>query len=306
MKALLRRVALASGRALLTLAIVAVALVGGRFLWAYYQEAPWTRDGRVRADVVTIAPDVSGLVAQVLVHDNQPVKQGDVLFRIDPDRFQLALEQADAAVASRKAQMDEAARESVRSERLNDLSVSRETQEQRLTNAEATAAAYRQALADRAVAALNLKRSDVTSPVNGTVTNVNLEPGDYVTTGKGVMALVDSATLRVEGYFEETKLPKIQVGDRVRVRLMGEPRMLDGRVESIATGIADRERSDSPDLLANINPTFTWVRLAQRVPVRVKLENVPADVQLVVGRTATVAVEPGTATGQVAQEVVQH
>ncbi len=297
MKTLLRRLAVGSGRALLTLAIVAVAVVCGRQLWAYYQEAPWTRDGRVRADVVTIAPDVPGLVEAVLVHDNQPVKRGDVLFRIDPDRFQLALKQADAEIANRKADMDEAAREAARSERLNDLSVSRETQEQRVARAEAAAAAYRLALVDREVAALNLKRSDVISPVDGVVTNVGLEPGDYVTTGKGVMALVDSATLRVEGYFEETKLPRIKVGDRVQVRLLGEAQPLTGRVESIAAGIADRERSDSPDLLANINPTFTWVRLAQRVPVRVKLENVPAGVRLVIGRTATVAVEPESATG---------
>ena len=301
MKPLFRRLLLNSGRPLMTLLIVAVALVAGRFLWAYYQEAPWTRDGRVRADVVTIAPDVSGLVSQVLVHDNQPVRRGDELFRIDPDRFELALAQADAALASRKAQMDEANRESARFEQLNQLSVSKENQQQRQTNAEAAAAAYRQALADRAVAQLNLQRSIVTSPVDGSVTNVALEPGDYVTTGKGVMALVDSATLRIEGYFEETKLPRIHIGDRVQVRLMGQPQMLTGRVESIAAGIADRERTDSPDLLANINPTFNWVRLAQRVPVRVKPDPVPAGVRLVVGRTATVTIEPGTAPARPGQ-----
>ena len=298
MKPFLRRLLLNSGRPLMTLLIVAVAAVAGRGLWAYYQEAPWTRDGRVRADVVTIAPDVSGLVSEVLVHDNQTVKRGDELFRIDPDRFELALAQAEAAMASRKVQMDEANRESERYEQLNQLSVSKENQQQRQTNAEAASAAYRQAVADRAVAALNLKRSMVTSPVDGTVTNVLLEPGDYVTTGKGVMALVDNATLRIEGYFEETKLPKIHIGDRVQVRLMGEPQMLTGRVQSIAAGIADRERSDSPDLLANINPTFNWVRLAQRVPVRVKPDPVPPGVSLVLGRTATVTIEPGTGPAQ--------
>ena len=298
MKPLLRRLVLNSGRPLMTLLIVALALVAGRFLWVYYQQAPWTRDGRVRADVVTIAPDVSGLVAEVTVHDNQPVKRGDELFRIDPDRFELALAQAEAAVASRKAQMDEADREASRYQQLNQLSVSKETQEQRLTNAEAAEAAYRQAVADRAVAQLNLKRSMVTSPVDGTVTNVLLEPGDYVTTGKGVMALVDRATLRIEGYFEETKLPRIHIGDRVQMRLMGEKRLLTGRVESIAAGIADRERTDSPDLLANINPTFNWVRLAQRIPVRVKPDPVPPGVDLVLGRTATVTIEPGTGPAQ--------
>jgi multidrug resistance efflux pump len=298
MKPFLRRLVGNSGRPALTLLVVAVALVAGRSLWSYYQAAPWTRDGRVRADVVTIAPDVSGLVSEVLVRDNQTVKRGDVLFRIDPDRFELALAQADAAMASRKAQMDEAAREATRYEKLNQISVSKEAQEQRLANAEATAAAYRQAVADRAVAELNLRRSAVTSPVDGTVTNVLLEPGDYETTGKGVIALVDNATLRIEGYFEETKLLRIHTGDRVQVRLMGEPRMLTGRVESIAAGIADRERTDSPNLLANINPTFDWVRLAQRVPVRVKPESVPLGVQLVVGRTATVTIESDTAPSE--------
>ena len=292
-----RRFLRAAGRGALTLVIVAAAVVAGHSLWTYYQDAPWTRDGRVRADVVTITPDVSGLVADVLVHDNPSVKRGDVLFHIDPDRFELALAEADAAMASRKADMDEAIRESVRSDKLNSLSVSVETQQQRSAKAESTTAAYRQAVVDRAVAELNLRRSSVSSPVDGTVSNVDLEPGDYVTTGKGVMALVDRATLRVEGYFEETKLPRIQIGDRVRVQLMGEPQVLTGRVESIAAGIADRERSDSSDLLANINPTFNWVRLAQRVPVRVKLDVVPPGVLLVVGRTATVAVEPGSATG---------
>ena len=193
--------------------------------------------------------------------------------------------------------MDEAIREAARSEKLNALSVSVETQQQRVAKADAAIAAYRQAVADRAVAGLNLKRSEVSSPVDGTVSNVDLEPGDYVTTGKAVMALVDRATLRVEGYFEETKLPYILQGDRVQVQLMGEPHRLTGRVESIAAGIADRERSDSSDLLANINPTFNWVRLAQRVPVRVKLDAVPSGVLLVVGRTATVWVEPDSATG---------
>jgi multidrug resistance efflux pump len=297
MMSALRRFARASGPGALTLVIVAAAVVAGHSLWTYYQDAPWTRDGRVRADVVTITPDVSGLVADVLVHDNQSVKRGDVLFRIDPDRFQLALAQADAAAANLKAQFDETVREAARTDKLNDLSVSRETQEQRVAKAEAAAASYRQAVADRGVAELNLKRSAVISPVDGTVTNVDLEPGDYVTTGKAVMALVDSATLRVEGYFEETKLPRIHIGDPVRVQLMGEPRVLTGHVESIAAGIADRERSDSSDLLANINPTFNWVRLAQRIPVRVKLDAVPAGVQLVVGRTATVAVQSGGAAG---------
>ena len=273
-----------------TLVIVATALVAGSRLWSYYEEAPWTRDGRVRANVVTVAPDVQGLVDAVLVRDNQRVKRGDVLFRIDSARFKLALNQADAMVANRKAQVDEAAREAARYQSLTDASVSVQQRQQKEAALEEAVADYQQAMADREVAALNLKRSEVTSPVDGTVTNVALEPGDYVTVGRGVIALIDSATLRVEGYFEETKLPRIHVGDRVQVRLMGEQQTLSGHVVSIAAGIADRERSDSPDLLASVNPTFSWVRLAQRVPVRVKLDDLPTNVDLVLGRTATVAV----------------
>jgi len=277
-------------RLLVTLVIVGGAVVAGRYLWNYYLVAPWTRDGRVRADVITVAPDVEGLVAAVLVVDNQRVKKGEVLFRIDSARFELALQQAEATMANRKATADEADREAERYAKLTNISVSQQVQQQKVAAAQAADADYRLAVADRAVAALNLNRSQVISPVDGVVTNVDMEPGDYVTAGKGVMALVDNETLRVEGYFEETKLPRIHVGDKVRVRLMGQKQILHGHVTSIAAGIADRERSDSSDLLANINPTFSWVRLSQRIPVRVKLDDVPAGVELVLGRTATVAI----------------
>ena len=277
-------------RLVVTLVIVVGAGGASIYLWNYYEEAPWTRDGHVRADVVTVAPDVQGLVSEVLVVDNQHVKRGDVLFRIDSARFELALEQANAVVDNRKAQVDEAAREAVRYDSLTNASVSQQTQQQKNAALQANVADYRQAQADQAVAALNLKRSQVISPVDGIVTNVSLEPGDYVTAGKGVMALVDSASLRIEGYFEETKLPRIHPGDPVKVQLMGEKQVLDGHVTSIAAGIADRERTDAPDLLANVNPTFTWIRLAQRVPVRIKLDNVPPGIELVLGRTATVSI----------------
>ncbi|MGE7417347.1 efflux RND transporter periplasmic adaptor subunit [Methylobacterium tarhaniae] len=281
-----------SFRLLVTLAMVAVAVVVGLALWDYYMEAPWTRDGRVRADVVAVAPDVSGLVTEVLVEDNQVVKRGDVLFRIDPDRFALALRQAEAVVEGKQATMEQAAADYARYTKLSDAAVSQQRVEAaRATNLEARAA-YGQALADRDLARLNLERSAVKASVNGRIANMELRPGAYVATGRGVMALIDSDTLRVEGYFEETKLPRIHVGDRASVRLMGDDATLTGRVESFAGGIADRERSAGSNLLASVNPTFAWVRLAQRIPVRIKLDSVADEVRLVSGRTATVAVEP--------------
>jgi multidrug resistance efflux pump len=119
---------------------------------------------------------------------------------------------------------------------------------------------------------------------------MDLRPGTYVTAGKGVMALVDTDTLHVEGYFEETKLPRIRIGAPARVRLMGDSRQLTGHVESIAAGIEDRDRGQGASLLANVNPTFNYVRLAQRVPVRIALDEASREGELVAGRSATVEI----------------
>lgn len=290
------------GRLALTALTVAVAaFIAWRF-WVYYMEEPWTRDGRLRADVVGIAPDVSGLVSEVLVREHQPVRHGEVLFRIDRARFALALQQSEAIVASRRASMEESVRERERYASLSNVSVSQEKQQQKETSAEVAVADYQQALADRAVAKLNLDRAAVIAPVNGTITNFSLQPGDYVTAGEAVAALVDTDTFHVDGYFEETKLPRIHIGDKVLVHLMGETTMLHGQVESIAAGIEDRERSAGAKLLPNVNPTFSWVRLAQRVPVRVQLHQVPANVQLISGRTATVTVLPSAAEPALADQ----
>ncbi|MGM4956432.1 efflux RND transporter periplasmic adaptor subunit [Bradyrhizobium barranii] len=278
------------GRLALTVVAVVAALAVGRELWVYYMEQPWTRDGRVRADVVQVAPDVSGFVTEVLVKDNQKVHRGDVLFRIDRERFALALRQADASVAGHQATLDQANSDLKRYSALTTDAVSQQKQEQVLATQLQAKAAFDQAVADRAVAQLNLDRSEVHASVNGVITNMDLRPGAYVTAGKGVMALVDTDTLHVEGYFEETKLARIRTGDKVRVRLMGETVTLSGHVESIAAGIEDRDRAEGANLLANVNPTFSWVRLAQRVPVRIALDNVPDTISLVAGRSATVEV----------------
>jgi len=280
-----------TGRFAVTAVMAAFAAVVCWRLWVYYMEDPWTRDGRVRADVVEVAPDVSGLVSEVLVHDNDHVQKGQVLFRIDPVRFELALRQAEANVDNRRAALAEAVRESNRYHSLTAISVSREKQEQTATAMEQAAAAYQLALADRDTAKLNLDRSSVTAPVPGDITNFDLLPGNYAAAGHAVTALVATETIRVEGYFEETKLHRIHVGDPALVKLLGSSNVLHGHVESVAGGIADRERDPANNLLANINPTFSWVRLAQRVPVRIHIDSVPPGTELVSGRTATVKIE---------------
>jgi RND family efflux transporter MFP subunit len=244
----------------------------------------------VTARSVRIAPDVSGLVSEVLVHDNQTVQQGEVIFRIDQARYKLALQLADAKLASSKAALDMANRDQIRYRKLNDTTVTQQKMEQIETTTQQAEATYRQAELDRDLASLNLERSSVKAPVNGVITNFSLQPGDYVTTGSAVTALVDTDSFYVSGYFEENKLERIQIGDPVLVDVMGSKVQLKGKVEGIAGGIEDRERTDSTSLLANVSPTFNWVRLAQRVPVRVKLEEVPQGVHLVAGRTVSVSV----------------
>jgi RND family efflux transporter MFP subunit len=275
-------------------AVAAAAFVAWR-LWVFYEEEPWTRDGRVRADIVTVSPDVSGLVTDVLVRDNQVVHEGDVLFRIDGDRFILALRQAEAVLAGRAAALDAATRDLARYRALdgtNTLAVSKQQLDVAVSTQAQARAAYDQALADRDLARLNLERSNVRASVNGPMTNFELRPGVYVAAGKGVAALIDSDSLHVDGYFEETKLPMIHVGDPAAVHFMGESVDIRGRVESIAGGIEDHDRSSGASLLANVNPTFSWVRLPQRIPVRIALDKTPEGVRLIAGRTATVVINP--------------
>ncbi len=288
------------GRIGATLALVAAAAVAGSYLWHHYRESPWTRDGRVRADIVQVAPDVAGLVDEVRVHDNQEVHRGDVLFTIDRARYRLAVAQAEGALRGLRAQVAQTTRENRRNDTLGNI-VSTEQREQGVSRLEQLNAAVVQATSALETARLNLARTEVKASRDGWVTNLDLRPGSYATVGRPVLAVIDRQSLHIVGYFEETKIPRIRVGDPVRVRLMGESGSLKGHVESIAAGIEDRERQGSSNLLANVNPTFNWVRLAQRIPVRVALDAVPADTRLIMGRTVTVDVVEGSKPGLLAR-----
>ncbi len=276
-------------RTLFTVLLIAVILALIYALWVRYQIQPATRDGKVRADIVSVAPDVSGLVTDVLVHDNQPVKKGQVLFVIDRPRFQLALDQARASLANQQAALTEAAREDRRNRAMPDV-VAEEVTQQGAAKVDQLRAGVSQAIAARDLAALNLERTLVRAPVDGTISNVDLQPGIYLTAGKPALALVYDQSLRVEGYFEETKLPAIHVGDPASIYLMGVANEIRGHVESIAGGVEDRERQGGDAQLANVNPSFTWVRLAQRIPVRIVIDKVPAGVRLIPGQTASVEI----------------
>jgi multidrug resistance efflux pump len=280
---------LSAGKILLTLIVVVVAAL---VLWRivnYYMFSPWTRDGRVRADVIQVAPDVGGLITVVDVADNQQVKQGQVLFVIDQARYTLALRLAQAALEQRKATLAQAKREYARNIALGNL-VAAETLEESRTRVDQGEAAAADAQVQVDTAKLNLQRTTIVSPVDGYLNDRAPRVGEYVTAGHAVVAVVDMHSFRVDGYFEETRLHGIQIGQPVEITVMGETRPLRGHVQSIVAAIEDRDRQSTPNLLPNVNPAFSWVRLAQRIPVRVALDEVPADFRMIAGRTATVAV----------------
>ncbi|TAM01760.1 MAG: HlyD family secretion protein [Paraburkholderia sp.] len=276
-----------------TAIIFIVALLVGRVLWVHYMDEPWTRDGRVRAEVVNIAPDVSGAVVELPVADNQFVHKGDLLMQIDPSHYAIAVEQAQAAVAAHKAELTMREDDAKRRADMDNLVVSKENRENASHTANAAQAQYQEALAALDAAKLNLQRTRVISPVDGYVTNLQVFKGDYAIAGQAKLAVVDSHSFWVYGYFEETKLPHVKVGNKAEIKLMSGG-TLEGHVESISRGIYDRDNPQSRELLADVNPTFNWVRLAQRVPVRVHIDKVPDGMVLAAGTTCTVVVKPGT------------
>jgi multidrug resistance efflux pump len=311
-----------------TVLIVIIAILVLRHLWQYYMLDPWTRDAHVSADVVQVAPDVSGPVTDVRVGDNASVHRGDVLFVVDPARYKIALQEAQAALARSQATLAqgraallgsqatqrELQREAQRDRQLKDLVAAEEAETRRANldkaqagvaaaqaNVAAAQAGVASAQAAVELAQLNLARTVVRSPVDGRVSDRIVRAGDYVLASKPALAVLDTQSLRIDGYFEETRLHGIRDGDPVDIHIMGEGGTLHGRVQSIAAGVEDRYRTQGASLLPNVNPTFDWVRLAQRIPVRIVLDDVPQSAHLIVGRSVTVSVVGSRAAGKTAQ-----
>jgi RND family efflux transporter MFP subunit len=277
---------------LLTLIAVMLAGMLGWGLWQAYMAAPWTRDGTVRTYVVTMAPEVSGRIVGLPVADNQFVHKGDPLMVIDPTNYAIAVRLAEAAVQQAQANMQNAEREAKRREELPDIAVTVEQQQTYKTQAVAAQAQYQQALANLDQARVNLERCVIRSPVNGWVTNLLAQRGDYATEGRNVISLTDADAFWVDGYFEETNFGSIHVGEPAEIKLMGYPQIVLGHVASIARAINVANAQPNGQGVATVNPIFTWVRLAQRIPVRLHIDHVPQGVQLVAGMTANVQIDP--------------
>ncbi len=280
-------------RVVITLLLLACAVVAGVVVWNHYLTAPWTRDGQVLAYVVDQAPEVSGRVAHLHVSDNQQVKRGDLLYEIDPIDYQIAVASSEANLQSKQADMDTKKLESVRRQELSTLSTSTEEKQTFASSFDVARAAYATAITQLNQARVNLQRTKVLSPVNGYITNLLLREGDYATTGTRNISILDTDSFWVVGYFEETKIAGIQIGDPALAALMGFRDPLRGHVESIAQGISTPNTNPGALGLASVDPVFTWVRLAQRIPVRIHIDTVPDTVHLAAGMTATVTVGKG-------------
>jgi multidrug resistance efflux pump len=277
---------------LITLGGLALAALLGWPTWQTYMEAPWTRDGTVRVYVVTMAPEVVGRIVELPVADNQFVHKGDLLVVIDPTDYVIAIRQGEAAVKQAKADFQNKQAESERRQKLTDLAVTKEEQQTYASSAVSAQAFHEQTLASLDHARVNLERTRIHSPVNGYVTNLLTQLGDYANIGQRIISVVDTDSFWVDGYFEETSLGKIQEGDPATIKLMGYSQVVHGHVGSVARGINVPNAQPDQTGLALVNPIFTWVRLAQRVPVRIHIDQVQDGVRLVAGMTATVQIDP--------------
>jgi multidrug resistance efflux pump len=332
---------------LITLATVALAGLLGWTMWGVYMRAPWTRDGTVRAYVVTMAPEVAGRIVELHVVDNKYVRKGDLLLVIDPTNFTIAVSQSEAAVQQAQANVQgidaqmnvqqaqinaseaqlrlgraalvfaqqqaeryqklakdgygtlQNAQQFTSQLRQQEASVqsAQDTLNQTLRQVETLKAQHlsaeaglAQAKAQLNQARVNLERTRILSPVDGYVTNLLAQLGDYVNVGMNTISLVDANSFWVDGYFEETNLAPIRVGDPAQIKLMGYDQIVHGHVDSVARAINVANAQPNSQGVATVNPIFTWIRLAQRIPVRIHIDEVPPNTVLSAGMTATVEI----------------
>ncbi|PCM45036.1 HlyD family secretion protein [Marinobacter sp. ANT_B65] len=276
----------------LTLLVVAAAVAAGIWVWNYYLYSPWTRDGRIRADVITIAPDVSGWVTGLNVKNNQAVSKDDLLFTIDDTRYQAKSAEAGARLVQERIAWELARHEYENRQQVADRqSVSEGSLETFRIRAESAKASYQLAQAEFDTARIDLERTKVLAPESGTVNNFALRQGNYATRGEAALSLIKSDSFYVTGYFEETKLQRVKVGQKARITLLSGNEKLTGEVVSIARGIADSNTRSDSQMLPQVQQAFNWVRLAQRIPVDIALDPLPEGVNISAGMTVSIYLE---------------
>jgi multidrug resistance efflux pump len=276
-------------RFLITVAVVAVAVFVVVQIWHVYMLAPWTRDGRVLAQTVVVAPEVSGTIVSVPLTDNQFIHKGDVLFQIDQTRFKIALAQAQSQLDAAQLQLKQRQADVARRRGLAGL-ISKEEVANTGIASDVAGASLTGAQAAVDLANLNLARSTIYAPADGIITHLRLQAGDFADAGHPLVAIIETSTFQIIAYFEETKIARLKVGDATSIRLMGFPERLTGHISSIGAGIGDQNDVVNSRGLPEVNPVFDWVRLAQRIPIDIAIDTVPAGVRLASGMTCSVNV----------------
>ncbi|MEJ4043983.1 HlyD family secretion protein [Erwinia sp. SLM-02] len=274
-----------------TLIVFAAALCAAWWLWNYYMQSPWTRDGKVRAELVNVTPQVSGRITQLSVKDNQFVHQGAKLFKLDDAPYRIAVSTAESQLAKAQSELIKAQHEARRRQNLPRNVISAEDLDEASLAVKSMEASEKAAQSQLDDARWELSQTVVYAPVDGWINNLVTREGDYATSGSPLFALVDSHSFYVMGYFEETKLRHIRPGARARLRLYSDDRELSGVVESFGRAIYDQSVETDSGLTPDIKPNVPWVRLAQRVPVRIRLTDPPADLPLVAGTTVTISLQ---------------
>jgi multidrug resistance efflux pump len=275
---------------LATVVIALIAVLISIVAWDHYVMAPWTRDGRMRVQVARVAPEISGQITELRIIDNQFVHKGDVLYVIDPFDFEVALRTNTALLKQRAADLQVKQVQWKRRQHLSDLATTPEEQQTYKGNAIQAKAIFEAEQQQVAQAEINLNRTQVRSPVNGYVTNLLLRVGDYAHQGVSNVSIIDTDSYWLDGYFEETQMARVCVGDRAEAKLMGYSSPIVGHVATVTRGVSVSDAAAGAQGLPNVDPVYTWVRLAQRVPVRIAIDAVPAGVPLVSGMTATVTI----------------
>ncbi|MBV7405061.1 p-hydroxybenzoic acid efflux pump subunit AaeA [Enterobacter sp. ENT03] len=276
-------------RTAITVVMVILAFIAIFRAWVYYTESPWTRDARFSADVVAIAPDVAGLITDVKVHDNQLVQKDQVLFTIDQPRYQKAVEEAEADVAYYRALASEKRREAGRRNQLGIQAMSREEIDQSNNVLQTVIHQQAKAQATLDLAKLDLERTVIRAPAAGWITNLNVYTGEFITRGSTAVALVKQNSFYVLAYMEETKLEGVRPGYRAEITPLGSNRVIKGTVDSVAAGVTNASSSRDAKGMATIDSNLEWVRLAQRVPVRIRLDDQKENLWPA-GTTATVVI----------------
>ncbi|WP_404320195.1 biotin/lipoyl-binding protein [Malaciobacter canalis] len=275
----------------ITFTIVTIAIILSITLWHNYVDLPWTRDGKIRADITLIAPDVSGIVTKVYVKDNQYVKKNDKLFEIDKKRFEANVLRQQSLVEIKKVNYLKKKAQYDKRVKAKDSIIPKDIKDNAKYDLLMAKEELNETKAKLDLLKLDIKRSTVLASTSGWVNNLLLKEGDFIKIGESHLSILNENSFWVYGYFEENKISKINIGDSSTMNPLGTDIILKGHVQSIANGITDRGNEVGKGLLANVNPSFTWVRLAQRIPVRIAIDKIPKNYTLRAGTTCTIEIK---------------